>query len=65
MCQWAAELGAAVLGEALRRMDAHAVTNVYVKNDVQRSAALELYNAVGFRVLRDVWVYRKDYCDTE
>ena len=54
-------LGRAILAEGLRRLYRFGADTVYVETDVQRSAALELYEAVGFRVLRDVLVYRKDY----
>lgn len=54
-------LGRALLLECLRRLRARGVENVYVETDNYRDAALELYESAGFRVLRDVWVYRKDY----
>jgi ribosomal protein S18 acetylase RimI-like enzyme len=56
-------LGRAVLSEALRRMYHHGVDNVYAETDKQRRAALALYEAVGFRLLQDVLVFRKDYGD--
>jgi hypothetical protein len=36
---------------------------VFVETDKYRNAALELYQAVGFQVIRDVLVYRKDCHD--
>jgi len=57
-------LGRAILGEALRRLHCCGADTVYVETDLQRTEALSLYKAMGFRVLQDVWVYRKDYADT-
>jgi len=56
-------LGRAVLGEALRRLHRCGAHTVYVETDVQRTAAVELYESLGFQVTRKVSVYRKDYCD--
>lgn len=53
-------LGRAILAEGLRRLHLCADT-VYVETDSDRSAALRLYQALGFRPVRDVLVYRKDY----
>ena len=54
-------LGRAVLGETMRRSYASGATGIYVETDNYRDAALGLYEAMGFRVLRDILVYRKDY----
>lgn len=54
-------LGRAMLAEALRRLYLCGADRVCVETDNYRNAALELYEALGFRLLRDVWVYRKDY----
>jgi len=54
-------LGRALLFECLRRLQAHGAQDIYVETDNYRNAALELYESAGFRVLRDVWLYRKDY----
>ena len=54
-------LGRAILNEALRRLHDHGVHEVYVETDKQRNAALALYQSAGFRVIRDVCVYRKSY----
>ena len=54
-------LGRAVLLEGLRRLAAHGATDIYVETDNYRDAALALYEAVGFRVAHNVWVFRKDY----
>ena len=57
-------LGRAILSEGLRRLHLFGAESVYVETDVYRNAALGLYEAVGFRVLRDVLVYRKDFDGT-
>ena len=54
-------LGRAVLSEGLRRLYLCGAERVYVETDKYRNAALELYKAVGFRLMQDVLVYRKDY----
>ena len=54
-------LGRAILTEGLRRLHRHGVDRVFVETDKDRNAAMGLYQAVGFRVIRDVLVYRKDY----
>ena len=54
-------LGRAILSETLKRLVQHGAGQIYVETDNYRDAALELYEAVGFRVIRDVLVYRKDY----
>jgi ribosomal protein S18 acetylase RimI-like enzyme len=45
----------------LRRLQAAGAKRVCVETDSYRNPALELYEAVGFRVAREVLVYRKDY----
>jgi len=54
-------LGRAILSETLKRLAQHGAGHIYVETDSYRDAALELYEAVGFRVIREVLVYRKDY----
>jgi ribosomal protein S18 acetylase RimI-like enzyme len=54
-------LGRAILSEGLRRLYLCGADRVYVETDKYRNAALELYQAVGFRVIYDVLVHRKDY----
>jgi ribosomal protein S18 acetylase RimI-like enzyme len=56
-------LGRAILSEGLRRLHQCGADKVYVETDKQRNAALALYEAVGFRLLQEVLVYRKDYAD--
>jgi ribosomal protein S18 acetylase RimI-like enzyme len=54
-------LGRAILAEGLRRLQLYGADRIYVETDGYRNAALELYESAGFRVIRDVLVYRKDY----
>ena len=53
-------LGRSILTEGLRRLQQHGAKWMYVETDNYRDEALRLYESVGYRVLRDVWVYRKD-----
>ena len=52
-------LGRALLCEGLRRLSLHVARRICVETDNYRNAALRLYESCGFRVLRDVLVYRK------
>lgn len=54
-------LGQAILMEALRRLTKLGAQQIVIETDNYRNAALQLYESVGFRVVRDVWVFRKDY----
>jgi ribosomal protein S18 acetylase RimI-like enzyme len=54
-------LGRAILSEGLQRLYLHGARRIYVETDSYRNAAFELYEAVGFQVIQDVLVYRKDY----
>ena len=54
-------LGRAILSEGLRRLYRSDAESVYVETDLDRNAAMELYEAVGFQPVRDILVYRKDY----
>lgn len=54
-------LGQAILTENLRRLVQHGAEQLFVETDSYRGPALELYESVGFQVIRDVWIYRKDY----
>lgn len=58
-------LGRIVLTEGLRRLHACRAQAVYVETDSYRNTAYALYESVGFRVIRDVLVYRKDYTSTQ
>lgn len=54
-------LSRAILVQGLRRLQQHGAERVYVITDNFRDAALGTYRAVGFEVVRDIWVFRKDY----
>lgn len=54
-------LGKAILAECLRRLQAHGAQEIHVETDNYRNAALDLYEWAGFRVERNVLVFRKDY----
>ena len=54
-------LGRVALAEALRRLQASGVENIYVETDGYRDTAFRLYQSMGFSLLRDVLIYRKDY----
>ena len=56
-------LGRAILSEGLRRLYLCGADRIYVETDKYRNAALEFYKSMGFRVIQDVQVYRKDYGD--
>jgi ribosomal protein S18 acetylase RimI-like enzyme len=53
-------LGRVALAEVLRRMQRHAVKNIYVETDSYRDTAFRLYESMGFEVIRDVLIYCKD-----
>lgn len=54
-------VGQAILSEGLRRLYRGGAKTVRVETDKDRSAALGLYRAMGFRPLQDVLVYRRDF----
>ena len=54
-------LGRAILSEGLRRLYASGAEQIFVETDSYRDAAFALYESVGFRVAKDVLVFRKDY----
>jgi ribosomal protein S18 acetylase RimI-like enzyme len=54
-------LGRAILSEGLCRLHRYGADPVLVETDSHRNAALRLYESVGFRVIRHILVYRKDY----
>jgi len=54
-------LGRAILSKAVRRLYQQGAEHVVVETDNYRNAAFALYEAVGFRVMSDVLVFRKDY----
>ena len=54
-------LGSCLLKEGLKRLTKLGAERTFVETDNYRNAAFKLYERVGFRVYRDVLVYRKDY----
>jgi ribosomal protein S18 acetylase RimI-like enzyme len=54
-------LGRAIISEALRRLVLHDAAQLFVETDSYRDGAFALYESVGFRVTREVLVFRKDY----
>jgi mycothiol synthase len=54
-------LGRAILSEVVRRLTDLGAQQIEVETDNYRNAAYALYAALGFRLARDVLVYRKDY----
>ncbi len=54
-------LGRVALAEALRRLQGRGAQSILVETDNYRNTALSLYESVGFAVINEVLVYRKDY----
>jgi len=54
-------LGRVALTETLRRLQAGGAQTIHVETDYFRNTAYALYRSVGFRVVRNVLVFRKDY----
>jgi len=54
-------LGRIALAEGLRRLQAAGAEQIYVETDNYRDTAMKLYEHMGFEIIRNVWVYRKDY----
>jgi ribosomal protein S18 acetylase RimI-like enzyme len=54
-------LGRVALAEVLRRLKAAGAEQIYVETDNYRDTAMKLYEHMGFEIIRNVWVYRKDY----
>lgn len=54
-------LGRVALCETLRRLQQHGTEHIFVETDNYRNTAFRLYESVGFRVIREVLVYGKDY----
>jgi mycothiol synthase len=54
-------LGAALLNECLRRLFDHGAESIRVETDTYRNPALQLYKSLGFQLIRDILVYRKDF----
>ena len=56
-------LGRVVLCETLKRLQQQGADRIFVETDAYRSTAFRLYQSLGFEVVKDVLVYRKDYND--
>jgi mycothiol synthase len=56
-------LGRVALCETIKRLQQHGAESIFVETDNYRNTAFHLYESVGFQVVRDVLVYRKDYND--
>jgi ribosomal protein S18 acetylase RimI-like enzyme len=54
-------LGRIALAEALRRLASCGAEHIRVETDNYRDTALALYESLGFRLVQDVLVFRKDY----
>lgn len=54
-------LGRTALCEVLYRLQSAGCKQIYVETDNYRDTAFRLYESVGFEVLQDVIVFRKDY----
>lgn len=54
-------LGRVALFEGLRRLQVAGAQEIYVETDSYRNTAMRLYESAGFKVVRDVRVYRKDF----
>ena len=54
-------LGEAILVATVQRLHQLGPHKVYVETDSYRNAAFALYESVGFRVVKEVLVYRKEY----
>lgn len=54
-------LGRVALSEGLRRLQSLGAKRVFVETDSFRNTAFRLYESVGFEVIEDILVYRKDY----
>ena len=56
-------LGRAILAEGIHRLVQSGAPRLFVETDSYRNAAFALYESAGFRVEKDVLVFRKDYDD--
>jgi ribosomal protein S18 acetylase RimI-like enzyme len=54
-------LGRLALAEGLRRLQDAGAVHIFVETDNYRDTALKLYEHMGFQVMRDVCVFRKNY----
>lgn len=54
-------LGQAILSEGLKRLQSGGAKQIYVQTDNYRDAAFKLYESSGFRVIKNILMYRKNY----
>jgi ribosomal protein S18 acetylase RimI-like enzyme len=54
-------LGRIALAEGLRRLQAAGAEQIFAETDNYRDTAMKLYEHMGFEIIRNVRVYRKDY----
>jgi len=54
-------LGQAILSEGLKRLQSRRAKQIYVQTDNYRDAAFKLYESAGFRVSKNILMYRKNY----
>ncbi len=54
-------LGRLVLVDAIRRLQAAGASSIFVETDNYRSTAFALYESLGFKVVQQVYVFRKNY----
>ncbi len=54
-------LGRAILSAALQELHSKGATEIYVQTDNYRNAAFRLYESAGFRVIKNISMYRRDY----
>ena len=54
-------LGQAILSEGLKRLQSRGAKQIYVQTDNYRDAAFKLYESAGFRVSKNILMYRKNY----
>ena len=54
-------LGQAILSEGLKRLQSRGAKQIHVQTDHYRDAAFKLYESSGFRVIKNILMYRKNY----
>lgn len=57
-------LGQAILSEGLKRLRSKGARQIFVQTDHYRDAAFKLYESAGFRVSKNIIMYRKNYEET-
>ena len=54
-------LGRAILSALLQELHSKGAKEIYVQTDKHRNAAFRLYESAGFRVIKNIIMYRRDY----